>query len=232
MSTACARRGSDVELIDAKAIGLPMLDRMYKEHPKGQAPAVLEQLAGKIRDGDGFVFVTGEYNWGMQPGLKNLTDHFLEEWFWRPAAIASYSAGRFSGARAAMAWHGTLSEMGMVVISSSIAVGPIGQTLDGRRQTDRRGRQGADARVSALCRRSGVVGGGGEGPAGEEGAAVLMRCLRRHGACRAMLGVPFRPRAAHIVALGPVAVKSAADHTAPFHPMRSMRHSGMGCAGS
>ncbi|MGH6643070.1 MAG: NADPH-dependent FMN reductase [Bradyrhizobium sp.] len=123
-------RGSDVELIDAKAVGLPMLDRMYKEHPKGQAPAAVEALAGKIRDADGFVFVTGEYNWGMQPGLKNLTDHFLEEWFWRPAAIASYSAGRFSGARAAMAWHGTLSEMGMVVISSSIAVGPIGQTLD------------------------------------------------------------------------------------------------------
>ena len=75
------------------------------------------------------MFVTGEYNWGVQPGLKNLTDHFLEEWFWRPAAIASYSAGRFSGARAATAWHGTLSEMGMVVVSSTIAVGPIGQTL-------------------------------------------------------------------------------------------------------
>ena len=89
------RRGDDVELIDAKAINLPMLDRMYKEYPKGQAPEALERLAGKIRGADGFVFVTGEYNWGVQPGLKNLTDHFLEEWFWRPAAIVSYSAGRF-----------------------------------------------------------------------------------------------------------------------------------------
>jgi NAD(P)H-dependent FMN reductase len=123
------RRGDDAELIDAKAIDLPMLDRMYKEYPKGEAPAALEQLAEKIRGADGFVFVTGEYNWGVQPGLKNLTDHFLEEWFWRPAAIASYSAGRLSGARAATAWHGTLSEMGMVVVSSTIAVGPIGQTL-------------------------------------------------------------------------------------------------------
>ena len=122
-------RGDDVELIDAKAVGLPMLDRMYKEHRKGEAPAVLEKLAGQIRDADGFVFITGEYNWGIQPGLKNLTDHFLEEWFWRPAAIASYSAGRLSGVRAATAWHGTLSEMGMVVISSTIAVGPIAQTL-------------------------------------------------------------------------------------------------------
>jgi NAD(P)H-dependent FMN reductase len=122
-------RGDDVELIDAKAVGLPMLDRMYKEHRKGEAPEALEKLAGQIREADGFVFITGEYNWGVQPGLKNLTDHFLEEWFWRPAAIASYSAGRFAGARAATAWHGTLSEMGMVVVSSTISAGPIGQTL-------------------------------------------------------------------------------------------------------
>jgi NAD(P)H-dependent FMN reductase len=122
-------RGEAVELIDAKAINLPMLDRMYKEYPPGEAPEPLQQLAGKIRGADGFVFVTGEYNWGIQPGLKNLTDHFLEEWFWRPAAIASYSAGRLSGARAATAWHGTLSEMGIVVVSSTIAVGPIAKAL-------------------------------------------------------------------------------------------------------
>src|SRR6202453_2068095 len=123
------RRGDDAELIDAKAVGLPMLDRMYKEFPKGAAPAAMESLAAKIRAAEAFVFVVGEYNWGVQPGLKNLTDHFLEEWFWRPAAIVSYSAGRLSGVRAATAWHGTLCEMGMVVVSSTIAVGPIGQTL-------------------------------------------------------------------------------------------------------
>ena len=125
-------RGCDVELIDAKAVDLPMLDRMYKEYPRGHAPEALEQLAEKIRTADGFVFVTGEYNWGVQPGLKNLTDHFLEEWFWRPAAIASYSGGRLSGARASTAWHGILSEMGMVVISSNIAVGPIAATLSAK----------------------------------------------------------------------------------------------------
>ncbi|MEJ8853503.1 NAD(P)H-dependent oxidoreductase [Variovorax robiniae] len=123
-------RGADAELMDAKAIDLPMLDRMYKEYPKGSAPPRMEALAESIRGADAFVFVTGEYNWGPQPGLKNLTDHFLEEWFWRPAAIASYSAGRFSGVRSGTVWHSILSEMGMVVISSTLAVGPISQTLD------------------------------------------------------------------------------------------------------
>ena len=123
-------RGAHAELIDARAVDLPMLDRMYKEYPKGEAPAAMETLAEKIRTADAFVFVTGEYNWGPQPGLKNLTDHFLEEWFWRPAAIASYSHGRLGGARANSGWHATLSEMGMVAISSTLTVGLILDTLD------------------------------------------------------------------------------------------------------
>lgn len=123
-------RGAEVELIDAKTLDLPMLDRMYKEYPAGQAPQPLETLSQKLRTADAFVFVAGEYNWGMQPGLKNLTDYFLEEWFWRPAAIASYSAGRLAGARASYAWHNTLSEMGMIVISSTLTVGGIGHVFD------------------------------------------------------------------------------------------------------
>ena len=110
--------------------GCPCSIACSKEYPPGQAPAPLEALAGKIRAADGFVFVTGEYNWGPQPGLKNLTDHFLEEWFWRPAAIASYSAGRIGGARANLVWHGILSEMGMVVISSTLLVGPVTAAFD------------------------------------------------------------------------------------------------------
>ena len=60
-----AERGHGAELIDAKAVGLPMLDRMYKEYPEGEAPPAMERLAGRIREADGFLFVTGEYNWGV-----------------------------------------------------------------------------------------------------------------------------------------------------------------------
>lgn len=127
---ALTARGDSAELIDAKTVDLPMLDRMYKEYPKGAAPAAMEELAGKIRAADGFLFVTGEYNWGPQPGLKNLTDHYLEEWFWRPAAIASYSAGSFAGVRSMMGWRDILGEMGMAVISSILPVARIGKTFD------------------------------------------------------------------------------------------------------
>ncbi len=125
-----AARGHEAELIDARELGLPMLDRMYKEYAPGTAPPAMAELAEKIRGADGFVFVAGEYNWGVQPGLKNLTDHFLEEYYWRPAAIISYSAGRLSGARANYVWHGILSEMGMAVVPTTITVPQIGHAFD------------------------------------------------------------------------------------------------------
>lgn len=139
-----ASRGHAAELIDAREIGLPMLDRMFKEYPPGEAPAAMATLAEKIRGADAFVFVTGEYNWGMQPGLKNLTDHYLEEWFWRPAAIASYSGGRLAGTRSSFAWHNTLSEMGMVVTSSTLTVGQVSQALDAEGRPTGEGGQALD----------------------------------------------------------------------------------------
>jgi len=132
---ALSERGEQPELIDAKAIDPPILDRMYKEYPEGSAPPRLEALAEKIRTANAFIFVVGEYNWSVQPGLKNLTDHFLEEWFWRPAAIASYSTGRFAGVRAALAWRGILGEMGMVVTSSTLAVGNVAEALSNEAMT-------------------------------------------------------------------------------------------------
>ena len=54
--------GALPELIDAREMGLPILDRMYKEYPKGSAPPAMEDIARKIRTPDAFVFVVGEYN--------------------------------------------------------------------------------------------------------------------------------------------------------------------------
>lgn len=123
-------RGYDAELIDAREIGLPMLDKRYTDYPAGQAPQAMEALADKLRRADAFLFVAGEYNWGVQPGLKNLTDHYLAEWARRPAAIVSYSAGRLGGARSNSIWHATLTEMGMAVVPATITVAQIGQALD------------------------------------------------------------------------------------------------------
>ncbi|ALJ11772.1 NADPH-dependent FMN reductase [Sphingopyxis macrogoltabida] len=123
-------RGDSAELIDAKAVDLPMLDRRFSDYADGEAPPAMAKLAERIAAADGFVFVAGEYNGGLQPGLKNLADHFLPEYGWRPAAIASYSAGPFAGIKAATAWRGTLAVMGMVVTATGLSLARIGGAFD------------------------------------------------------------------------------------------------------
>lgn len=126
---ALTQRGHEAVLVDPLELQLPLLDRMYKEHPQGQAPEPLERLAALYRRADGFVIVSGEYNNGIPPAMKNLLDHFLEEYFWRPSAIVCYSAGQYGGVRAAMQLRMTLAELGMSSIPSLMPIPRIAQSL-------------------------------------------------------------------------------------------------------
>ncbi|MFL6739687.1 MAG: NADPH-dependent FMN reductase [Sphingomicrobium sp.] len=124
------RRGHMVHLVDPLELQLPLLDRMYKEHPTGAAPEPLQRLADLYRRMDGFLIVSGEYNHGIPPALKNLLDHFLEEYFFRPSGIICYSAGGFGGVRAAMQLRMTLAELGMSSIPSLLPIPRIGEAID------------------------------------------------------------------------------------------------------
>ena len=123
-------RGHDVTLVDPVQLRLPLLDRMYKEYPKGTAPEPLDMLAALYRSADAFVVISGEYNHSIPPALSNLLDYFLEEYFWRPSAIVCYSAGAFGGVRAAMQLRAMLSELGMPSISSLFPIPRIQHALD------------------------------------------------------------------------------------------------------
>ena len=122
LSSALRRRGHTTDVVDAAEQRLPLLDRMYKEYERGTAPAVLKELAQLYREVDAFAIVSGEYNHGIPPALKNLLDHFLEEYFFRPSAIICYSAGQFGCVRAAMQLRMTLAELGMPSIPSLLPV--------------------------------------------------------------------------------------------------------------
>ena len=127
---ACLARGHRTTLLDPAIEQLPLLDRMYKEYAPGQAPPVLERLAGLIKEADGFIIVSGEYNHSIPPALSNLLDHFLEEYFWRPSAIVCYSAGPFGGVRAAMQLRAMLCELGTPSIPSLLPVPSVQTTFD------------------------------------------------------------------------------------------------------
>jgi len=129
-------RGHEAVLVDAQALALPILDKMWKEIKSGP-PAGYEALHAKLKPlaelyarADGFCIVSAEYNHSIPPGLTNLIDYFLEEYFWRPSAIVCYSGGQFGGVRAAMQLRALLAETGMPSIPSLLPIPSIGKALD------------------------------------------------------------------------------------------------------
>lgn len=123
-------RGIKVNFIDSLEYQLPLLDKMYKEYASGTAPEQMETLSKHFKSSDGFLVVTGEYNHSIPPALKNLLDHFQKEYYFKPSAIASYSAGSFGGVRSAVHLRVILGELGMPAISSMLPFPVIGNLFD------------------------------------------------------------------------------------------------------
>jgi NAD(P)H-dependent FMN reductase len=125
-----AARGIEAPLVDPADLQLPLLDRMYKEYPRGEAPPALEGLANLYRRSDAFVVVSAEYNHSIPPALSNTLDHFLEEYAWRPSAICCYSAGQYGGVRAAIQLRAMMGELGASSIPSLLPIPRISTALD------------------------------------------------------------------------------------------------------
>ena len=123
--------GHQVELIDAKDIARPEPFKPHFSYAKGRAPEHLESLAEKIRDADGFVMVSPEYNHSMSPALADLLNHFGSSLFsYKPSVIATYSAGQWGGARAAVNMRTFLSELGCLPVSAMIHVPKAQEILE------------------------------------------------------------------------------------------------------
>jgi NAD(P)H-dependent FMN reductase len=128
-------RGHEAVLVDAAALKLPLLDKMWKEIKK-DPPAKYAKLYEKLAPlaklyarVDGFCVVSAEYNHSIPPGLTNLIDYFLEEYFFRPSAIVCYSITPFGGVRAAMQLRALLTEAGMPTIPSLQPIPAVDKAL-------------------------------------------------------------------------------------------------------
>lgn len=123
-------RNIETEFIDSKEYNLPFLDKMYKEYAPGEAPEVMGEMHKILTNADGFVIVSGEYNHSIPAVLKNMLDHFQSEYYFKPSAIVSYSAGPFAGLRVAVHLRAVLAELGMPSIPSIFPVPSIQNAFD------------------------------------------------------------------------------------------------------
>lgn len=118
-----ARHGHDVELVDPLEIRLETPFKPHFAFASGRAPEALDKLAQEIKTADGYVMVSPEYNHSMSPALMDLLNHFGASLFaYKPSVIATYSAGQWGGARAAVNMRTFLSELGCLPVSAMIHV--------------------------------------------------------------------------------------------------------------
>lgn len=124
------KRNFSVSLIDTKEYELPFLDKMHKEYEAGKAPEPMKKIHQILKASDGFVIVSGEYNHSIPAALKNLLDHFQQEYYFKPSAIVSYSAGPFGGMRVAVHLRAVLAELGMSSVPSIFPISSIYSSID------------------------------------------------------------------------------------------------------
>jgi len=116
--------GAQPTLLDPLKINPPMLAQpLHFMKDQSQAPEWMLDTHKIIKDAEGFVIVTSEYNCSLPPALTNLLDYFPPASYrHKPASIASYSMGTGGGTRAAALCRPFLSELGMVSLPSVLLI--------------------------------------------------------------------------------------------------------------
>ena len=123
--------GAEVQLVDPLDYELTPVFKPHFVYPRGEAPAALDQLAGRIATADGYVMVSPEYNHSMSPALGHLLNHFGSSLFaFKPSAIVTYSAGQWGGTRAAVGMRTFLAELGCLPVSAMIHIPKAQEVLD------------------------------------------------------------------------------------------------------
>jgi NAD(P)H-dependent FMN reductase len=63
--------------------------------------------------------ITPEYNHSTSAAMKNTLDYFLQEYYFKPSAIVSYSVGGYGGVNAVQHLRIIFAELGAPSMSSS-----------------------------------------------------------------------------------------------------------------
>jgi len=130
LSNQLSKKEIEVSIIDPMELQLPLLDKMHKEFSEEEAPISMQMIHDILVDVDGYIIVSGEYNHSIPPALSNLLDHFQSEYYFKPAALAVYSAGGFGGARVLPQLRTIVGELGMVSTSSVFYTARVQDAFD------------------------------------------------------------------------------------------------------
>jgi NAD(P)H-dependent FMN reductase len=109
-----------VEILDLNSYQFPIFNERLR-FQKNPTDKVLE-FAGKIKNSNGVIIVTPEYNGGYPASLKNVVDLLYDEWHHKPIAISTVSEGPFGGTQVITSLQFSLWKIRALVVPAMFPV--------------------------------------------------------------------------------------------------------------
>ncbi|MGL3805458.1 NADPH-dependent FMN reductase [Paeniglutamicibacter sp. R2-26] len=110
--------GARVEIIDLAELALPMLDEPLMPAMGNYQNAHTIAWSEMVKDSDGVVFLTPQYNGGYPAALKNAIDYLHHEWSAKPALIVSY--GGHGGSQSGAQLRSVLEFVGLDLVDGNV----------------------------------------------------------------------------------------------------------------
>jgi NAD(P)H-dependent FMN reductase len=119
---------ASVEILDLKAYNFPLFEERLRFFD--QPTALMLEFSEKIKNADGVLIVTPEYNGGYPSSLKNVIDLLYDEWKRKPVAISTNSGGPFGGAQVITSLQFSLWKIGAWTVPAMFPVPKVQDAFD------------------------------------------------------------------------------------------------------
>jgi NAD(P)H-dependent FMN reductase len=125
------RLGLDAELVDLRDWPLPFYAEVGPPKMLGgqYSTPVATKWAAKVKEADGYLIVTPEYNHGYPAVLKNALDYCYDEWNGKPVAFVSYG-GVAAGTRSVGQLRQVVAELQMFDLRDAVHIPFVNKAID------------------------------------------------------------------------------------------------------
>jgi chromate reductase len=117
-----------VTMADLAAYQFPVFEERLSHI--AEPTAAMVAFAASIKNADGVIIVTPEYNGGYPASLKNAIDLLYPEWKRKPVALASVSNGIYAGSQVLTSLSFSLLKIGATIVPSMYRVGNVQDVYD------------------------------------------------------------------------------------------------------
>lgn len=120
--------GVEVIMLDLLEYEFPLFPERLKNLEKPDRKVT--EFADQVKNADGILIVTPEYNGALPASLKNVIDLLFEEWKRKPIAISTVSSGAFGGSQVITSLVFMLWKIGAWMVPAMFPVPHIAEAFD------------------------------------------------------------------------------------------------------